>query len=170
MEDGRSSFCAERQRTCCKSRQRATQQSREIVIPTPVLTELMVRAGAAGQQYLQELTKSAQFTVSPYDTRAAVEVAAAIRGAIVKGKKKGGSSESWAKVNFDRQIAAICKVEGAHTIYTGDEKLGKFAVTLGLKIVKLADLPIPPSKHPLLDILDEIQTPVPPPPEGESEP
>jgi len=145
------------------------QKQERILIPTPVLTELLVRAGAAGPQYLQELTKSARFRIAPYDTRAAVEVAAVIRDALGKKSKKAGSRSSWAKVKFDWQIAAIGRVEQAHTIYTDDGDLGKFARKMGMTVVTLADLPVPPSKTPLFDFLDQQEPPVPPPPR-ETEP
>ena len=48
----------------------------------------------------------------PFGTRAAVEAAAAHREAMLAGDKREGSSASWAKVKFDRQIVAIAKVEG----------------------------------------------------------
>jgi predicted nucleic acid-binding protein len=108
-------------------------QSREkIVIPTPVLAEVLVHSGKAGATYLAELQKSSKFKIAAFDTR-------------------GGSKETWAKANFDRQIAAISKSEGAHTIYTDDKGVAIPAKRMGMKIVRLADLPLPPSKTPLLD-------------------
>jgi hypothetical protein len=139
-----------------------TEKGERIVLPTPVLTELLVRAGKSGPQYLHEVTRSVRFKVSPFDTRAAVEVAAILRDALGKKNKKDGSAGTAAKVNFDRQIVAIAKVEGAHTIYSDDGDLGKFALRAGLKVVTLADLDVPPSKTPLFDALEE--PPVPPPP------
>jgi len=127
-----------------------------IVIPTPALSEFLVHAGAAGPRYLDTIQRSARFKISPYGVRAAVEVAAAIASAIKKGNKRGASKDTWAKVNFDRQIAAIAKVDGCHTIYSDDPGLKTFAETLGLKVQMLADLDLPPSNTPLLDGLDEL--------------
>ena len=77
-----------------------------------------------------------------------------VGNALKTGKKKGDSGTgSWAKTKFDHQIVAIGKVEGADTIYTDDKDLGKVAAKLGLKVVTLADLPLPPSKTPLFDNL-----------------
>lgn len=73
---------------------------------------------------------------------------------VKSGKKRGSSGTgSWPKTKFDHQIVAIGKVEGADTVYTDDEDLGKLATKLGLKVVTLADLPLPPSKTPLFDNL-----------------
>lgn len=127
-----------------------------IVVPTPALTEFLVHAEAAASGYLDELQKSYRFKIAPYGVRAAAEVASVIEAAVTKKAKKDGSKGTWAKVNFDRQIAAIGKVEAAHTIYTDDEDLGKFAVKMGMKVVTLAELKLPPSKTPLLDLLDEL--------------
>lgn len=122
-----------------------------ILVATPALTEFLVHAESAAPRYLEELQKSAKFKISPYGLRAAVEVAAVIEAAVKKGAKKDGSRDTWAKVNFDRQIAATAKVEGAHTLYTDDANLKKFAEKMGLKVVTLEEVPIPESKHPLFD-------------------
>jgi hypothetical protein len=116
-----------------------------------------VHAGAAGPQYLDTIQKSRRFKVSPFGVRAAVEVAAAIEQAIKKGSKRGGIRATMAKVNFDRQIAAITKVEGCHTLYTDDRDLKTFAESLGLKVYRLADLDLPPSDIPLLEQLEELE-------------
>src|SRR5437870_2623147 len=83
-----------------------------IVVPTPALTEFLVPAESAGPRYLDELQRSSRFKIAAYSIRAAVEVAAAIEAAVTKKDKRDGTRDSWAKVNFDRQIAGICKVEG----------------------------------------------------------
>jgi predicted nucleic acid-binding protein len=130
------------------------KQSNKIIIPTPVISELLIHAGNAGPQFLVEITKSVKFRVAPFDIRAAVEAAAMLNAAVRGGRKKGGSGKgSWPKTKFDHQIVAIGKVEGADTVYTDDEDLGKLATKLGLKVVSLADLPLPPSTTPLFDNL-----------------
>jgi predicted nucleic acid-binding protein len=121
------------------------EKSREkIIVPTPALSELLVRAGEAGPEYLDILNKSAAFKIVDFDQRAAVEVAAATREAIAAGDKRGGADSSWAKVKFDRQIIAIAKVEGASTIYSDDGDIGRFSKTSGIAVVRVCDLPLPP--------------------------
>jgi predicted nucleic acid-binding protein len=129
-----------------------------IVIPTPALSEMLVHAGKAAGTYLDELQKSSKFRIAPFDTKAAVEVAADIAGSIKKGNKRGGAAGTWAKANFDRQITAIAKSEGAHTIYTDDGHVAKHAKRMGLKVVMLAELDLPESKTPLLDWMEEQKT------------
>lgn len=131
------------------------QKNRErIVIPTPALTEFLVHAGSAAPRYMAELQKSSRFKIASYGLRAAIDVAAAIETAIKRGNKRGGLRATWAKVNFDRQIAAIAKVEGCHTIYSDDDDLRKFAEKLKISAVALESCEIPPSKTPLFDQLD----------------
>lgn len=54
-----------------------------IMIPTPVLSEVLVRAGAkASQQIVEELNRQSVFRIEPFDIRAAIEVATAGRAGI----------------------------------------------------------------------------------------
>jgi hypothetical protein len=124
---------------------RELEKGREkIIVPTPALSELLVRAGDAGPEYLDILGKAATFKIVDFDQRAAVEVAAATREALDIGSKKGGSESSWAKIKFDRQIIAIAKVEGASTIYSDDGDIVRFSKSTGITVVRLCDLPLPP--------------------------
>lgn len=76
-----------------------------------------------------------------------------------KGGKKAGGNQAYQKVKFDRQIVAVARVHGAHTIYSDDQDLGRFAKNAGLKVVCTWDLPIPPSKAPLFDDLPDEKAP-----------
>ncbi len=120
------------------------KQKDKIIIPTPVLSEVLVRAGDAGPAYFEILSKAACFRMASFEQRAAVEVAAMTREAIDAGDKKSGSESTWAKVKFDRQIVAIAKVEGAGTIYSDDGSLAGFARKVGLSVIPVHDLPLPP--------------------------
>ncbi len=128
-----------------------------ILVPTPALTEFLVHAESAAPAYMDELQKSSRFKIAPYGIRASVEVASIIATAIKEGNKRSGSKDTWAKVKFDRQIAAIAKVEGCHTIYTDDDNLKSFAEALGMKAITLQDVPVPPSKTPLFDNLAHVE-------------
>jgi len=121
-----------------------TRQKEKIIVPTPALSELLVRAGEAGPEYLQILNGTAAFKATDFDQRAAVGVAAATREALEAGDKRGGSDSTWAKVKFDRQIVAIARVEGASVIYSDDEDIAKFSRDLGLTVIPVRDLPLPP--------------------------
>jgi predicted nucleic acid-binding protein len=114
-----------------------------IVIPTPALSELLVHAGTAGPELVRQITRSAAFRLAPFDTLAAIEVAEMTRGAVATGDKRNGASGPWAKIKYDRQIVAIAKVAHADTIYTDDEGLRGFAEAQGLRVIRLAELPLP---------------------------
>jgi hypothetical protein len=120
------------------------KRKEKIIVPTPALSELLVRAGEAGPDYLDILNRHAAFKIVDFDQRAAVEVAAATREALAAGDKRGGAESAWAKVKFDRQIIAIARVEGASTIYSDDGDIVRFAKSFGIPVVRVCDLPLPP--------------------------
>jgi predicted nucleic acid-binding protein len=115
-----------------------------IVVPTPALSEFLVHAGSARSQYLETLNRAVTFRVADFDQRAAVEAALAMRAAIERGDKRGGTDASWAKVKFDRQIVAISKVQGATTIYSDDADVATLAEQEGMSVVRLAEVRLPP--------------------------
>ena len=117
----------------------------KIVIPTPVLSELLVRVTAQErQQILEQLNKHAVFRVEPFETKAAVEVAIMTHGALSAGDKKGGVNASWQKVKFDRQIVAIAKTVQSSVIYTDDRDIETIAKAVSIPTLGLADLELPP--------------------------
>jgi hypothetical protein len=121
------------------------RSSTKIIIPTPALSEILVRAGAAAsQQIVETLSKVAVFSIESFDTRAAIEMAAMSRAAIDNGNKRGTSSSAiWAKVKFDRQIVAIAKVCRATRIYSDDGDIRSIAKTTNIPVSGLGDLPLP---------------------------
>jgi hypothetical protein len=116
----------------------------KIIIPTPALSEILVRAGSAGPSYLDRINSSAAFRIVALDQRAAAEVAARTRDAIAAGNKRGDAQGTWAKVKYDRQIVAIPKVEAADTIYSDDEDVRRLANQAGIAVIKISELPLPP--------------------------
>ena len=127
----------------------------KVIVPTPVLSEVLVRAGTAGPAYLEVLNRSARFHIADFDQRAAVEVATASRQAIDAGDKRGGSESPWTKIKFDRQIIAIAKVAGATTIYSDDSDLARFSKSVGIAAIRIQDLPLPPEDAQFTLPLDE---------------
>lgn len=114
-----------------------------LVIPTPVLAEVLVQAGDGAPALLEKIQTLARLRVIPFDQRAAVETAFMEREARESGSKKGASGEPWQKVKFDRQIIAIARVAGADAIYSDDEKLSGFAKSVGMDVRSTWDLPVP---------------------------
>jgi hypothetical protein len=138
--------------------QQLEKAAAKIVIPTPALSEALVRAGVIGsQEILEKLQKYAVFRVEPFDQRAAMEVAAMTRDAIAKGNKRGQSNATWAKVKFDRQIVAIAKVHGATKIYSDDGDIRTLGQKSKIEVVSIADLPLPPQKQQMdLDLKEYV--------------
>ena len=124
------------------------RQKDTLIVPTPALAEVLVLAGDAGPAFLDRISRSSRIRVADFDSRAAVEVAAMTRDALRDGDKLGGSDAPWQKVKIDRQIIAIAKVNGSETIYSDDQNLAKFAERVGLRMVGLAALPLPPEPEP----------------------
>ena len=127
--------------------QRLNNAKNKIIIPTPALAEALIRAGAAAsQQIVDHLQRYSVFGIEPFDQRAAVEVAAMSREALVRGNKRGDSAATWAKVKYDRQIVAIAKVHGVITIYSDDGDIKKLGKRAKIEVISVADLPLPAEK------------------------
>lgn len=119
----------------------------KVIIPTPALSEALIRAGVAGsQEMIERLQKYAVIRIEPFDLRASIEVAAMSREALANGKKRGQSNATWEKVKYDRQIVAIAKVNGASTIYSDDQDVKTLGMRAKIKVVSVGDLPLPPEK------------------------
>jgi predicted nucleic acid-binding protein len=127
-----------------------------IIIPTPVLAEVLVLVGSAGPEYVRLLDKSARFEVVPFDVRSAIENAAAVASAIAKGDKRSGLDKAtpWQKIKIDRQIVAIAKTRNAKAIYSTDSDIATLAREANLKVCHLADIPVPDDNMPLFRLND----------------
>ncbi len=128
----------------------------QILIPTPVLAEVLVQSGVAGMKYVHMLQKAAVFDIESFDTRAAIELSEIDRRAIDAGDKKSGELAPWQRIKIDRQIIAIAKVAGANTIYTNDGPLGRFAKRDGLTVIGAHEFPLP-AEDAQLDMLAVLE-------------
>jgi predicted nucleic acid-binding protein len=117
-----------------------------VVIPTPVLSELLVRAGDAKNDYLLAITRTYAFMVAPFNEKAAVELAFLLEATLKAPKRKLTPKETWAKIKFDRQIIAIAKVNNVSVIYSDDMGLTTVAKANGLTVIHTWELPLPPVK------------------------
>ena len=113
----------------------------KVIIPTPVLTEILYYAGNAMDEVLTKLQQS-PFMLAPFGARAAVECADAMRRLGHKGK---GKNNPQAKVKFDRQIVAIAVVESASVIYSDDDDIFGYGNLAGIKVVRSYDLDLDPA-------------------------
>ena len=122
----------------------------KIIIPTPVLAEVMVRADTAGPDYLSKINKSAAFRIEPFDTRAAIEVAQMTANALKSGDKRDGVDDIYAKIKYDRQIIGIALANSISTIYAHDGNLKKHAEKKGITVIGIHELEVPPAPPPTL--------------------
>jgi predicted nucleic acid-binding protein len=130
--------------------------NKKIVIPTPVLSEVLVKTGSSGLQYVKIMQRSEVFDIRSFDQIAAIELAEMTRRAEATGNKREGSVEPYQKIKLDRQIVAICKIAGVQTLYACDRGLRTFAQKAGLKVIGVHELPLPP-EPPQLDMLSLLK-------------
>ena len=130
----------------------------KILVPTPALSEILVRAGVrASQEIVETLDKSRVFRIEAFDTLAAIEVAAMTRAALDGGDKKAGIDAPWAKLKYDRQIVAIAKLKGATAIYSDDEDVAKLGHLAGIPVIRFADLDLPPEDPQLVISFEDTE-------------
>lgn len=111
-----------------------------LVVPTPVLTEFLTRAGPARDEWLKILHGKRAIRVSPFDERAAIECAE------LAARRKGPKTVSKAKLKFDEQIVAISVIEQAEVILSDDDDIHRLAPT-EIRVVGIADLELPPQSR-----------------------
>lgn len=119
----------------------------KVIIPAPVLSEaLILETPQNSQAIIERIQKSSAFQISPFDTPAALELAAMSRNAVRKGNKKENPDATWAKLKFDRQIVAIAKVCGATAIYSDDGDIRTISKSNSrIPVISLSELPLPAS-------------------------
>lgn len=118
----------------------------QLIVPTPIIAEYLVDAGAAGQAILAALTRSKFVTVAPFDHRAAVECAELDAVAKQSGNKRHplGHDVLWQKVKVDRQVVAIAKAWGADVV-AEDKDIINIAKAAKVPCRRISSLALPPS-------------------------
>lgn len=121
-----------------------------IIVPTPALSEFLVRAGEAGAPIVALLNKNKNFRLAEFGRRAAIEAAEIIRHERDTVGKGQSAPDGWQKAKFDIQIVAIAKIERAERIYTNDQGLANKCRRQNLTPVLFHELPLPPDDLPPL--------------------
>ena len=122
----------------------------KIILPTPALAEFMLLAADRWTEYLTIIRRRAIFEIAGFDDPEAVELVEHWLKFGDHKRLKAGTQETWAKLKYDRQIAAIAMTRRVERIYSTDDDLKKFAERLNIKFSNLPDLPLPPTSQPLL--------------------
>lgn len=100
--------------------------------------------------------------IADFNTKAAVELATMSIDVRKKaGTRRGGAGGTWAKITFDRQIAAIAIIHNASTIYSDDGDLEKLGKQHGISVVRTWELPLPKAKQAPLPFEPPTSTPTP---------
>lgn len=115
----------------------------KVMIPTPVLSEVLIVSGSQRARLLSEIQNSYAFQIEPFDIRAAVELSSIVDSDLQSNKPLSPTLTK-AKLKFDRQIIAIAKVHGAHTIYSDDNGVFQRGNACDIQVVRTWELPLPP--------------------------
>ncbi len=114
----------------------------KIIVPTPSLTEVLVRADKARDELMAKLSTSRAFSIAPFDQRAATECALLLADHWDSASRK---QVSRTKFKFDWQIVSIALSRNATRIYSDDADLRRIAQPLSLTVTGIDELPIPDS-------------------------
>jgi len=127
--------------------QTMSRRKDKIILPAPALAEFMLLASDRWNDYLTILRRKAVFEIASFDAPEAVEL---VEHWLKNGdskRLKAGNPETWAKLKYDRQIAAIASTRRVECIYSTDSDLKKFAQQLKKEYRGLVDLPLPPPEQ-----------------------
>ncbi|MEO9167945.1 MAG: hypothetical protein ABI230_06055 [Aestuariivirga sp.] len=133
-----------------------SDQGTRILIPTPALSELLVKTTGGTSEMLKKIKEYSCFDIVPFDEIAAIEVGIVARSEL--GKKSPDDVTSKAKVKYDRQIVAIAKTRGASMIYSDDKGIKGVCEKVNLPINAISDLPLRP-QDPQDDMFKEHKRP-----------
>lgn len=121
------------------------KKDNKIILPTPALAEFMLLAADRWADYLTIIRRRSIFEIAGFDDPEAVELVEHWRKFGDGKRLKAGTPETWAKLKYDRQIAAIARTRRVERIYSTDADLEKYAEQLGIKYLNLPDLVLPPT-------------------------
>lgn len=114
----------------------------KIVIPTPALTEVLIRAGKAREEILGVLMRKSAFEIAPFDVKAALECSLLLEEAWSNTEKRGVTKT---KFKYDWQIVAIAASRRVATIYSDDRDVASAAEKAQIPVVRIDDLALPAS-------------------------
>jgi predicted nucleic acid-binding protein len=133
------------------------EKKSKVVIPAPVLCEVLVHTDRAANEYIKRLQRP-PFLVVPFDSRAAIECAEYLQKHGFRGKNP---TNPRAKIKFDWQIMAIASTCNAETVYSDDKDILEYGRRMRMRVVRSFDLELDPNERQLrLEIPVTIQSEV----------
>lgn len=117
-----------------------------IIIPAPVLAELLSYADGGDGIILAKLKKIKKLSFGKFDERAAIELAQLERNIRPSGVSSSEFIGSRSKLKFDKLIVAIALRYKSPTLYSDDKNVVRIANRIGLNVVSSNQLPLPPEE------------------------
>lgn len=111
-----------------------------ILIPAPSLTEMLIHADKARDEYVQKLNGNTAFAVIPFDRRAATECSFLLADAWDKKVQKGVTRT---KFKFDWMIVACAASRNIKLIYSDDADIARCAEQRDIKVIMQNTLKVP---------------------------
>lgn len=122
----------------------------KIIVPTPALTEVLIRAGKAREEIHNILTRKSAFEIASFDIKAAMECSLLLEDAWSASEKR---TITKTKFKFDWQIVAIAATRQVTAIYSDDSDISKAAAKAKIQVFRIDDLQLPASaKQAKLDL------------------
>ena len=112
------------------------------MIPSPALTEVLIRAGNARVAIYYVLVRKSAFEVAPFDAKAAMECSILLEDAWSATEKRGITKT---KFKFDWQIVAIAASRRVTAIYSDDGDVTNAAARVGIRVIRIDELTLPES-------------------------
>lgn len=109
-----------------------SRREEKIIIPTPVLTEVLALGGDVLVERLQWINARRAFLIADFDKKAAIEAANPTYRAIQNRE----DDNDRVRIKFDEQIIAIAKTMNARAIYSDDGPLANRADEQGVKVIR----------------------------------
>jgi len=120
------------------------QDRTEIIVPAPVIAELVAGRVERIEEIVTILTRTRGFSVQPFDTVAAIQTGELIRqvqDSIPANERLPGWKVA---MKYDAMIAATARVRRAKAVCTADEGMARYLRGSGIDIILISDLPLPP--------------------------
>lgn len=116
----------------------------KVLIPTPALSELLIHAGKARDEYYRILSRTSPYQIAAFDAKASMECALQLEQALTRRQQ---AAITKTKLKFDWQIVSIAITRGATAIYSDDEDIARCGKHAGVSVQAIDSLPIPASKR-----------------------
>jgi predicted nucleic acid-binding protein len=120
-----------------------TECSGKILIPTPVLTEVLTNRLDRTDEILARLSRQSAVQIVDFDQIIAIEASYVIKYKYNR-MQVGQKHENWkVLLKYDAMIAATARVWNARALMTADGDFNAMLEGTGIAIISLEDLPLP---------------------------